>query len=376
MTENSSNRSHRRDLLGIILMIILFLGLSSCVPESETPSSFINIGEFGVNRVDDHMIKIRDGAGRNLVLIPRGDPKPEGYEPYQVIEIPVRSVVAYGWFDVSILKVLGVIEETLVGVVHPEEEWIVPEVKAGMKSGKIAYLGESSAIDFEKLRAQNPELVLTWDHSIIPMLNEFNIPSAITTTPVAMCLDARMKFVQFLAPFFQKEKEAEQFFARVKGALDKIRQKTSAAKEKPKVMWGDIYEKRVLVEPGNAWVGELIGLSQSEYAFEDVWGTSCIEISIERFLKSGEDSDVLFTYRTPKYGATSKDALSEMNPLLGRIKPLTAGKVYSPLPHYVQSGDKLDEILEEISAVLHPDLYPDYKPKYFMELPQSDNSES
>ena len=137
-------------------------------------------------------------------------------------------------------------------------------------------------------------------------------------------------------------------------------------------MWGDIYEKRVLVEPGNAWVGELVGLSQSDYLFDDVYGTSCIEIAVERFLYSGEDADIMFTYRNRESGATSKAALARMNPLLKDIRPFTHGKVYAPLPHYAQSGDRLDEILTEIAAILHPEVYPDFQQQFFMELPDTD----
>ncbi|MGD8844466.1 MAG: ABC transporter substrate-binding protein, partial [Desulfobacteraceae bacterium] len=147
---------------------------------------------------------------------------------------------------------------------------------------------------------------------------------------------------------------------------------TADAGPPPKVMWGDIYEKRVLVEPGNAWVGELVGLAQSDYLFEDVYGTSCIEIAIERFLYSGEEADILFTYRTRDSGATSKAAIARMNPLLKEIRPFKRGKVFAPLPHYVQSGDHLDEILTEIAAILHPDLYRNYQRRYFVELPDQD----
>jgi iron complex transport system substrate-binding protein len=141
-------------------------------------------------------------------------------------------------------------------------------------------------------------------------------------------------------------------------------------------MWGDIYEKRVLVEPGNAWVGELVGLAESDYLFEDVYGTSCIEIAVERFLYSGQEADIFFTYRTKDSGATSKAALARMNPLLADIRPLKHGKVYSPLPHYVQSGDHLDEILTEIAAILHPKVYPNFKRKYFIELPDTDPTDT
>ncbi len=115
-----------------------------------------------------------------------------------------------------------------------------------------------------------------------------------------------------------------------------------------------------------------MGLAQSSYQFEDVFGTSCIEISVERFLYSGETADIFFTYRTRESGATSKAAIARLNPLIKDIAPLHGGKVFAPLPCYIQSMDKLDEILTEISAILHPDRYPGHILRYFEELPDVD----
>ena len=366
-------RRIRLDLFLIALATMHFFFPSGCTkkPPAEK-KSFIQIGEFTVNRLSPHRTEVRDGAGRTLVLIPRDAEAPEGYAPHEIVRVPVQRVVTYGFFEVATLRALGVLEQTLVGVTHPAEGWYIDEVTSGMAAGKIAYLGDASAIDYERLKQQRPELVLTWDPSIIPMLTELKIPCAVTSTPTAMCLNARMRFVQFLAPFFKREKEADAFFERVNKALIAIRERTAGAARQPKVMWGDIYEKRVLVEPGNAWVGELVGLAESDYLFEDVYGTSCIEISIERFLYSGKEAEIFFTYRTAKSGATSKAALARMNPLLAGIRPLSHGKVYAPMPHYVQSGDRLDEILTEIAAILHPDCYPGFERRYFVELPETD----
>jgi iron complex transport system substrate-binding protein len=340
--------------------------------DNKHQQSFIQIGEFTITHTGADRTEVRDGAGRTLVLVPRSAPKPKGVDPVRLVRTPVKRVVAYGFFDVATMRALGVLEDALVGVTCPADGWYIQEVKQGMADGKIAFLGDYNSIDFERLKQQQPELVLTWDQSIIPMLDELGIPCAITSTPTAMCLNARMRFVQFMAPFFHKEKEADAFFDRVNNALIAIRQRTADAGPPPKVMWGDIYEKRVLVEPGNAWVGELVGLAQSDYLFEDVYGTSCIEIAIERFLYSGEEADILFTYRTRDSGATSKAAIARMNPLLKEIRPFKRGKVFAPLPHYVQSGDHLDEILTEIAAILHPDLYRNYQRRYFVELPDQD----
>lgn len=342
--------------------------------KENTDLSFMSIGSFAVNPLGDGYTEVRDGAGRILILVPRGKDVPDGYDSSQVVRIPVKRVVAYGSFDVAILKALGVVD-VLTGVVTKKEDWHIPEVIKGIQENRITFLGSSNAIDFEQMRKAEPELVLTWDMSILPMMDEMEVTCVITTTPVAMCLNARMKFVRFIAPFFQKEKEAKQYFKKVSSALDDIRKVTKDSTYQPRVMWGDIYEKRVLVEPGNAWVGELVELALSDYQFSDVFGKSCIEISLERFLYSGQDADIFFTYRTPKSGATSKAALARANPLLARIKPLKEGRVYSPLPHYSQSGDKLDEILTDIAAILHPECYPGHELRYFRQLPDTDPKE-
>ncbi len=364
---------------GIFLLMLLFLAACNSDPDKQTSvdkdssqPAFLQIGSFSVQRVSASRIDVRDGAGRTLVLIERGSEPPSDVPATNVIEIPVQRVAAYGYFEVCVLRALGVLESALVGVTTPKERWYVPEVKQGMEQGKIAFLGDASKIDFERLQQQQPELVLTWDPAIIPMLDQLGIACVVTTTPEAMCLNARMRFVQFLAPFFHKEQEAEAFFNRIRSSLDDIRARTIASHSKPKVMWGDVYEKRVLVEPGNAWVGELVGLARSNYQFDDIFGTSCIEITLERFLYSGQDADILFTYRDINSGATSKEALARMNPLIKDIAPLHTGRVYSPKPHYTQSGDHLDEILTEIAAILHPDVYPDYPLRYFNELPDTD----
>ncbi len=360
----------------IVLLCSFFMfgcGSDSSEKKGKTPKkSFLLIGEFSVEKKGDTLTVVRDGAGRSLALVPRGAPDPQGFLPEMIVHTPVKRVIAYSSFDVATLKVLGELD-TLVGSTTAAEKWHIDDVRQRFVDNKAVWIGSSRAVDYERIKMQKPDMVLTWDPSIIPILSELGIPVVITSTPVAMCLNARMSYVRFLAPFFGREKEAEAYFTRVSDSLKDIRKRTGGATSSAKVMWGDMYEKRVLVEPGNAWIGELVGLVESDYLFEDVYGTSCIEISMERFLYSGQEATIYFTYRTPETGATSKEALRRDHPLLAGIKPLSSeGKVYAPLPHYSQSGDKLDEIFTDIAAIIHPQLYPHYQLKYFQDLPEKE----
>ncbi|WDN88736.1 hypothetical protein BuS5_01704 [Desulfosarcina sp. BuS5] len=82
------------------------------------------------------------------------------------------------------------------------------------------------------------------------------------------------------------------------------------------------------------------------------------------------DADCLITYRSPEAGATSKAAIARINPLVGKIRPLNSGKVFSPLKNYSQSADRLDEIIMEVAAMLHPELFRGFDYKFFKKLPQ------
>ena len=79
---------------------------------------------------------------------------------------------------------------------------------------------------------------------------------------------------------------------------------------------------------------------------------------------------MMFTYRSPSTGISSKAALARANPALAGIRPLTRGRIYFPLPRYHQSGHLMDQVIEEIAAILHPELYPGRKLRFFVELPE------
>ncbi|RLB81033.1 MAG: ABC transporter substrate-binding protein, partial [Deltaproteobacteria bacterium] len=79
---------------------------------------------------------------------------------------------------------------------------------------------------------------------------------------------------QFLALFFNREKEADEYVARVSSAIKRIYSLNLSPDVRPKVIWGDIYEERVLVEPGNSWVAEMVNLAGGDYLFSDIAGGS------------------------------------------------------------------------------------------------------
>ena len=251
-----------------------FLALGMLILFSGCTSSFQSFGEFSVKEIGEGIHEIRDGDGSIFVLVKRGKKAPACYNKNQIIPVPIKRIMAYSTYNIAMLKVLGVLDDTLVGVTKEYKDWVIPEVKKGIETGRITYVGEAGAVDYEKIKEISPELVLTWDRAAIPMLNELEIPAFITTTATAMDLDTRLEFTRFLAYMFGREKEADAFIARVNKTVDRIGAITASVSQRPKVIWGDIYEKRVLIEPGNSWVAEIIHHAGGEYVFDDVSGAA------------------------------------------------------------------------------------------------------
>ena len=257
-----------KNIAAAFLVLVTVTLFSGCSP------SFQSFGEFSVNEIDEGIHEIRDGDGSIFVLVQRGKKVPANYNKNQIIQAPVKRVIAYSPYNIAMLKVLGVLDEALVGVTREYEDWVIPEVRKGIEAGRITYVGEAGSVDYEKIKEISPELVLTWDRAAIPMLNELEIPAIITTAGTAMNLDTRLGFTRFLAYLFDRGKEADAFIARVNKTVDWISAITASVSRRPKVIWGDIYEKRVLIEPGNSWVAEIIRHAGGEYIFDDVSGAA------------------------------------------------------------------------------------------------------
>ncbi|MGD8561525.1 MAG: ABC transporter substrate-binding protein [Desulfarculaceae bacterium] len=355
--------------LARILFVLVTTGLflSSSWAWS-SPPRFDSFGPFSVQSLSGGRYKVTDAIGRTLHLIPKGQKPPPGIPKERVVTIPVRKVAMSGGRDVSLLISLGA-EDKVVAVTGRPDYWVLPFIKEGLARGSIVTLGSSLSIDYEKLAAVKPEVFFTWDESLIPMASELGVSVCLTYGDLARNLDTQIKFARFLAPFFGAWEKADEYIARIQGAISRVQMRTVGLKQKPKVVWGDIYEKRVLVEPGHSWAAEVIKLAGGDYLYNDVRGTSCLEISLERFFSSGKMADVMITYRDPGQGITSKAQLAKVNPEMALIKPVQKGEIYFPLKKYNQSGHKLDEIIEEVAAILHPELYQGYKLKYFVKLP-------
>jgi iron complex transport system substrate-binding protein len=120
----------------------------------------------------------------------------------------------------------------------------------------------------------------------------------------------------------------------------------------------------------------MIELSGGHYVFKDsdlvpFMGGYC-NITLEKFLIQGKDSDIYVFEAGSGIRITSIEKLIAGADILSDIKPILKGNVWISQPGYWQALDRMDEIILDLAAVFHPDLFPDHKPRYFRQLPKKD----
>lgn len=349
-------------ILGVLFILFAVFMVGGC-----DSGNFQSIGPFTMEKKTDYTV-VSDGIGRKFILVPRGQKPPEETGGATVVYTPVKRVIAFSTCDVSFLVGFGILQEVLVGVTQEKDMWTNESIRRAMDEGKIVFIGDSNRINYELLKSVQPDIVFTWNADILPTLDDLKIPAVITNSDTAMGLEAQIKYVKFVAPFFDKEKEGNVFTDRFLKAVDRIKAKLPEVKDRPSVIWGDVFNKRVLVEPNNAWVSQLIKISGGTYELDDVEGASCLEITLERFFLAGKKADIMFTYRSPRTGINTKKQLAIDNPLMESIRPMTNGQVYTPKPLFYESYHRLDDVMLEIASILQPAVYGPPRYEFFQKL--------
>ena len=323
---------------------------------------------FDVHRTESGKTVVTDGLGRRIQLVPRGEKLSDDAVHARIIETPVRRLTASTVFDTAMLRALGVLDEALVGLVKRKSHWLAPDIRNGINSGRITMLGQTDAIDYEQLVLLHPDVALVTPAADFGQFEALGIPVVVTYPESAMDLSMRLRFIQFLAPFFHKQDAANRFVENVQQSIDAIRHRTRNTNRRPQVMWGDFFGRKSVVEPGNSWMAQFMELAGGDYLFKDVQGRSTQLISRERVFADGRRADVILTVFSYLDGVRTKSDLKQRHPAWTEIMPAGQGRIFCPLPIYHESADQLSTILMEIAAMLHPDLFPEIKLRYFREL--------
>ncbi|MBC3803101.1 ABC transporter substrate-binding protein [Acetobacterium fimetarium] len=330
---------------------------------------------FSIEYLDDGVILVVDGKDRQTLLVPDGAKTPTGYDDAQVINGKPEKLFIGSTTHSSYLRALG--DDTfdkVVGVsTYDVGKGQIEQIDSRMAAGKIKFMGKNSALDYEALVSAGVDLAFisyTDYDTVGPKLQELGIPFIVDSSGLETTVLGRMEYTKLFAAFLGKETEANTQIDNAAKHLEEIK-KSVAGLEKPPVVGGYIYDGQVLVRGGGSYMADIYNIVGADYVYKDFEtsdpGNSYV--TYEDFYARGTTAKYFFYEPMGKKVFANTGEIFESASLVAELPAVTAGNVWAFQPNWFQSVDKLDDIVADYAAIVHPDAFKDHQITYMYKVP-------
>ncbi len=314
-------------------------------------------------------------TGFQYLLKPRGVETPAGYDESQVVEVPIRSMVALSTTMVSSIEQLGLLDR-LVGFseVNRVHSKAIKELAA---QGRIMDLASGAKLQVEPVLDLQPDVVFTFATGSFrdchPKLLEAGLKVAIVAEYMELHPLGRAEWIKFLGLFAGENEKAARLFDDLEQRYLQVASLTREVQHRPSVVTNAPFSGSWYIAGGNSYIGTLLQDSGADYIWKETTHAGSKPVDIELVFEQGEEAE--FWLNTGTWNS-EKQAL-EADPRLASFASLRQHRVYNNNRRvnaaggndYWESGTmKPDLILKDLIHILHPELLPEHRLYYYKHL--------
>jgi len=287
-----------------------------------------------------------------------------------MITTPIKRAVFMSTTQVCCLRpidALGVV----AGVSADRDSGYVDAIKQGIDAGTVQVVATGMGEpDYEKIVALKPDVIFTYTESgpdsekMYAKFKELGIPAFVENSWLENDPMGRMELIKLMGAFVNKAAEAAAYFEQAEAKVASVMD-TVATAFKPNVVYGMTMDgKTWYIDGGAAYTSKEVEMAGGTNVFADLTEASP-QVTSEEVYARAKDADVwIFSSLTTYFQGV--DALIASAPSLAKTKPFTTGNVWLYGPDYWQTTDLTDEIIADLAAIFHPDLFPGYAVKHFV----------
>ncbi len=308
---------------------------------------------------------------QRYLLIDREKTPPTGLPKGTIVRVPVKDVVVYTSVHAAIIDQLGETDK-IIGVCEPRY-MDIPFVQEGIRSGKIADLGEATAPNVERMIDIGAELVIAspFQNSSYGPVEKIGIPIIEGADYMETLPLGRTEWIRFYGLLFGKEVLADSLFEATEKAYLSLRELTAQVGERPTVLAEKRYGSSWYVPAGESYMACLYADAGADYLFGYLPGAGSSPLAFETVLDKAIHADVwLIKYNRPTE-MTYGDLRAEYAPY-ERFDAFRERNIYTcntgVVPYYEEFPLHPDYLLRDLIWVFHPELLPGYEPRYFHKM--------
>lgn len=297
-------------------------------------------------------------ADSQYLVVPQGAAVPEDLpQGTTVLQQPIENIYLVSTSAMDPIISLGALDSIALSGTKADG-WYLPEAKAAMQAGQIAYAGKYSAPDYETILASGCGLAI--ENTMIyhtpevkEQLEKFDIPVLVERSSYETDPLARMEWVKLYGILLGKQQEAEQLFETQVQRVAPLENQQPTGKT---VAFFSITSNNlVTVRKSSDYVARMIEMAGGSYVFADLTDNgnnlATINLSLEDFYAGAKDADVLLYNSTIEGSIASTEQLVEKCPLLAQFKAVQNGNVWCTVQSLFQQSMELPDLILDMNRV-------------------------
>lgn len=306
------------------------------------------------------------------VLVDRNKKIPANLPQGTVVKIPVQRVAVCTSVFAGEYHKLGEIDK-IVAVSEPQ--YIdLPEIKEGLKSGRITDLGITVKLNVEKLIASRVEILVIspFEESMHDRFKNNGIcvvkdASYMENTPLG-----RTEWLKFEAAFLGKDSLASMIFSDIEKRYLQICNKANKVETRPTVFMEKKFGDTWYIAGGNSYMGSFLKDAGANYIWSDLKNSGSVPFSFETvFSKAINAQFWLIKYNNVQFDLTYKQ-LGEEYELYKQFSAFKSRNIAAvnsgTTPYYEEGPLEPDVVLSDLVSIFHPNILPQHKAKYYFKL--------
>ena len=308
---------------------------------------------------------------QKYILVDKKEKLPESLPDGILIRTPLSKVVAYSTIHCATLNEIDVIN-SVTGVC--EYQYInIPYITDGVKNGTVADLGEAAKPNVEKIIDLSPDAIFA---TPIQGLNYGGIEKSgipVIETPDYMEQTAlgRAEWIRFYSLFYNNEAHVDSLFNITVGNYNEIKAKAASAQNRPSVFLDLMNKGTWYIAGGNSFISKMLEDAGATYVWHDDNRDQSIPLPFEEILdKAGEADFWLIKHFSP--GPLTYSSLQKEYKPYSYFGAFKDKNIYEcntkERDYYEDLPIHPDYILQDFAYVFHPELFPDYTPKYYTKM--------
>ncbi|KIO78064.1 ABC transporter substrate-binding protein [Pedobacter lusitanus] len=337
---------------------------------------------FNIDYYDHYkLVSIYSGMGAKpdtvqYVLLAKGVKAPEGYKKAQLIEIPVKSLVAMSSMHIALADFVGA-ADAITGL--GSLKYVSSEtVRKNIAAGKVKEVGIDGTMNDEVLISMKPGLVMVMGSpdakfSKYETLSGAGVPVMLNSEWLETTPLGRAEWVKLMAALMDREKFVNTKFDALEKEYKRLAAIGAKAVNKPSLICGMPYKGTWYVPDGDSYMVQFLKDAGTTYNWANIHGKGSLPLSFEAVAPVALKADFWLNVGT----VDSKNDIKAIDSRYAEFKPFKDNHIFNfnkkvndiGSNDYWESGAVNPQlVLGDLIRIFHPELLPDHQLVYYKQL--------